>query len=402
MDIVIIANFCMDFSEKDNGRFSYLAKELSRHNKVEIVTSDFYHITKRKRSSFPETLYQITYINEPGYKKNISLKRFVSHFIWGKNVEKYIKHRKKPDVIYCAVPSLTAAHKVARYCKKKKIRFVVDIQDLWPEAFQMIITNPVISKMLFTPLRIITNNIYKQADDIFAVSQTYVERALSVNKKCDTGHVVYLGTDIKAFDNNVKKYTDFHKEEGELWLAYCGTLGKSYDITCVIDALALLGDKAKNIKFIIMGDGPQQEAFQMYAQKKQIDARFVGRLPYDKMCALLSICDIAVNPIIGKSVASIINKHADYAASGLPVLNTQSSREYINLIESYQMGFNSVSGNVVQLAENLEKFLVSKELRIEMGANSRLCAEQRFDRACTYSEIVNILVNGDQYERKIN
>lgn len=402
MDIVIIANFCMDFSETDNGRFSYLAKKLSRQNKVEIITSDFYHITKRKRSSFPETPYQITYISEPGYKKNISLERFVSHFIWGKNVENYIKNRKIPDVIYCAVPSLTAAYKVARWCKKKKIRFVVDIQDLWPEAFQMIIPIPLVSKLLFTPLSIITNEIYKQADDIFGVSQAYVERALAVNKKCTSGQVVYLGTDITVFDHNSQKKIDFYKEKGELWLAYCGTLGKSYDITCVIDALDLLGDKGKNIKFIIMGDGPQKEAFQMYAKKKQVDARFVGRLPYDKMCAVLSICDIAVNPIIEKSVASIINKHADYAASGLPVLNTQSSKEYINLIESYYMGINSIPGNAMQLAENLEKLLVSEELRIEMGINSRLCAEQRFDRAYTYSKIVNILVNGEQYEEKNN
>lgn len=28
MDVVIIANFCMDFSETDNGRFRYLANLL--------------------------------------------------------------------------------------------------------------------------------------------------------------------------------------------------------------------------------------------------------------------------------------------------------------------------------------------------------------------------------------
>jgi hypothetical protein len=46
-DIVIIANFCRDFSETDNGRFMYLCKELSKDNKVEIITSDFGHTSKK-------------------------------------------------------------------------------------------------------------------------------------------------------------------------------------------------------------------------------------------------------------------------------------------------------------------------------------------------------------------
>lgn len=49
MDIVIIANYTMDFSKSDNGRFSYLANLLSADNRVEIVTSEFYHITKKER-----------------------------------------------------------------------------------------------------------------------------------------------------------------------------------------------------------------------------------------------------------------------------------------------------------------------------------------------------------------
>lgn len=61
------------------------------------------------------------------------------------------------------------------------------------------------------------------------------------------------------------------------------------------------------------------------------------------MCGALVACDMAVNPIVGTSIASNINKHADYAASGKPVLNTQKSDEYRKLIDKYQMGFNCIS-----------------------------------------------------------
>ncbi|MDD6647453.1 MAG: hypothetical protein PUF60_06580 [Firmicutes bacterium] len=68
MDIVIVANFCMDFSETDNGRFSYLADLLADDNNVEIVTSSFYHVTKEHRHGVIQgKKYKVTYIDEPGY-----------------------------------------------------------------------------------------------------------------------------------------------------------------------------------------------------------------------------------------------------------------------------------------------------------------------------------------------
>ena len=116
MDIVIISEFCEDFSKSDNDRFFYLAKMLADDNNVEIITSSFRHTTKRQRNK-PATAwsFKITFIEEPGYLKNVCLKRFYSHYIWGRNVEKYIRTRKKPDVIYCALPSLTGPNLIAKY-----------------------------------------------------------------------------------------------------------------------------------------------------------------------------------------------------------------------------------------------------------------------------------------------
>lgn len=138
-DIVIIANFCRNFLETDNGRFMYLCKELSKDNKVEIITNDFNHDLKKHKDPLKHNWpFTITFLHEPGYKKNISLQRFRSHHAWGKTVAKYLKERKRPNVVYCAVPSLTAPYEAAKYCKENNVKFIIDIQDLWPEAFQMV------------------------------------------------------------------------------------------------------------------------------------------------------------------------------------------------------------------------------------------------------------------------
>ena len=146
MDILIISQFGSTYSENDNDRFLYIAKKMCINNRVEIVTSSFCHEKKNHRvTAQKEWPFKITFLNEIGYKKNVCIKRFLSHFIWGINLKKYLKQRKTPDVVYCAVPSLTGPYFVAKYCKKNKVKFVLDIQDLWPEAFKMVYHEPILS-----------------------------------------------------------------------------------------------------------------------------------------------------------------------------------------------------------------------------------------------------------------
>lgn len=398
MDIVIISEFCGDFSESDNDRFFYLAKMLTGiigdkvcSDTVEIVTSSFSHATKSQRRELVEKQpIKITYIKEPGYKKNVCLKRFFSHHMWGKNTLKYIKSRgKKPDVIYCAIPSLTGPNLIAKYCNREGIRFIIDVQDLWPEAFQMVFNVPMISTLVFAPFQAMANEIYKRADAICAVSDTYCARAAKENNKCKDTTTVFLGTELATFDKYAMEKPIREKQEGEVWLAYCGTLGSSYDLTCVVDALAIINDR--RIRFIVMGDGPKLEEFETYAKQKRVNAEFVGRLQYNSMCSLLSKCDITVNPITYKAAQSIINKHADYAASGLPVVSTQENREYRKLVEEYYMGFNCKNNDANDLAEKLKILIDDLSLRLEMGYNARKCAEERFDRKNIYQQIVQLI-----------
>lgn len=394
MDIVILADFCGKLNRTGNSRFIYLADILWKNHNVEIITSDFQHGDKSHFTSEPQGYpYKITMLHEPGYPKNICLQRFYSHFVWGKNVKKYLANRKKPDVIYCAIPTLQTSYEAAKYCKKHNIRFIADVQDLWPEAFQMVFNIPVLSSLIFAPFKWIANGIYKRADEVVAVSDTYVNRALSVNKTVKKGHTVFLGTDLQTFDENVKN-NPVQKPDGEVWLAYCGTLGASYDLTCVFDALDLVREKGiVPPKFVVMGDGPRRNEFESYAQKKNLDVVFTGRLPYDQMCGRLCACDITVNPIVHGSAGSIINKHSDYAMSGLPVLNTQECEEYRKLVSEYNMGFNCINGNASDLAEKLILLIQDEALRLEMGKNARRCAEEKFDRKNSYSEIISCIEN---------
>lgn len=395
MKVLMIAQFNTFPFEGGNSRFSYLLDLFDyEKNEVEFITSRFKHSSKMFRDinedEKRELNYKLTLLDEPGYKKNVSIKRLYSHKVLSKNLNNYLNSLNyKPDVIYCAIPSIDVANVAVRYANKNKIKFIIDIQDLWPEAFKMAINIPILSDLLFFPMMRKANYIYSHSDEILAVSQTYVDRGLSVCTKNKKSLSVYLGTNLKYFDKcALENKVSFN--DGLIRIAYIGTLGTSYDIKTVIDAVKILmTKKINNIKFVVMGDGPLRNSFEEYARENNINYEFTGKLEYPKMVGFLSSCDIAVNPIVGLSVASIINKVGDYAAAGLPVINTQNSQEYRNLIDNYSAGFNCENGNASDIADKMEKLITNRKLRINMGKGNRLLAEEKFDRDKTYKDIID-------------
>lgn len=393
--ILIIDHFSQPPNEPGNNRFIYLAELLCKRNyEVEIITTDFSHKNKKTRNKnipgIEQLSYKYTMLYEPGYPKNVCIKRFYSHYIFGKNLAKYLKTISKPDLVYAAIPSLDVGKIARKYCKKNNISFFIDIQDLWPEAFKLVLNIPLISDMIFFPLMVTENRIFKAADEIITVSDTYLKRGLKKNLK-DKGLVVYLGTDLNKFDN-IYNNSNTIKKNGDIWLIYVGTLGHSYNIKIVIDAISKLNlSGLNNIKFKVLGDGPLLEEFRNYSRLKKVDVDFLGRKDYKEMIVYLANADIAVNPISKGAAQSIINKHSDYAASGLPVVSTQENYEYQNLINKYSCGFNCNVENSGQVAEAIRKLVLDINLRNKMRNGSRKMAEELFDRSNTNTKIINLI-----------
>lgn len=393
MDILLIAQYIGNIEELENSnnRFLYLAKLMQEKHKVEIVTSSFVHQKKRIASFVPNSFNgcKITALHECGYKKNISLGRIISNRKLAENLKLYLKKRKKPDLIYCAVPSLDFAYVAAKYAKKKGIKFIIDIQDLWPEAFKMAFKIPIVSDLIFWPLNKQADIIYNSADTVVGVSNTYCERAMLVNKTAK--HMcVFIGTELEKFDE-YKENTNCKKETDKMILAYCGSLSDSYDLKVVIDALQILKHKMYNIEFWVMGDGLMRNELEAYAKQSEIETIFWGRLDYPEMCKKLSCADMCINPIKKGSAATIINKHADYAAAGIAVINTQESSEYRTLLEKYNCGINCICGSAHSVAEAIEFLYLNPTVRMQMGNNARKMAEDLFDRKKSYVEILESL-----------
>lgn len=395
LNLLIISNYWHFDWEKSSSRYnSIAAMAADRGFNVEVLTSAFYHTNKKRRTiqgNTPLTApYKFTLVNESGYRKNVSVKRIISHFQFASGVIKCLKSRKPPDIIYLFVPPTGLAKKVVSFAKKYNIKIIIDIQDLWPEAFEMLLPKPI-SKLLL-PMKRNINFAYSYADEIVAVSKAYIKKVKPINKKNCTGLSVYIGTDIFVFDSYAQNAPALKGKLKPVTMAYIGMLGHSYDLTFVMESLKrLIADGYDEIEFLVMGDGPLQKRSVNYAKSNNLPVRFTGRLSYKDMVQNLVRCDFAINVLNNRSHASIINKHADYAAAGIPMINIQKDTEFNDLILQYNAGFVCPLGDAESLQKAMKALASNTELRLEMGKNSRKLAEELFDKSSTYKAVIDLI-----------
>lgn len=386
--------------ESGTSRFSYLAGFLSENGyKVDLIGSTFQHFKKAPRDI--ERLkglklpYNLVFIPEPGYKKNVDIRRIYSNYIETRNTLKFLKkYSKRYDLIYCVIPPNVLSAKVGRLCRQNQIPYIVDVEDLWPEAMKMVLKIPVLSHILFAPYWRDAAQTYRYADGVIGTSDEYTLRAFKKREKNIPYATVYVGTELDVFDEGVKKYSgEFSKASGEFWVTYAGSIGASYDIRTLIDAAKIIQENGKeSIKFYILGTGSLKQEMESYAETIQCyNVEFLGYVEYQKMAAFLSKSDVLINSYIKNAPQSIVTKIGDYLAAGKPMINTLASPEFMEKVDREKFGINIEAENKEQLVEAILKLQENPEMCVELGVNARMVAEGQFDRKVGYRKILGMV-----------
>ena len=399
MRIFIIANYSSVPGEKSELRFSYLADRLAdKGHDVTLITSSFSHRLKKHRDEVAVNdilsgKYKVKLIKESGYKKHVGLGRILSIRRFGVNLGEELKRVKElPDLIYFSFPTFYSAHVCLRFAKKFGIPAIIDIQDLWPEALQVVLKLPdFLFKILFYPFVLKADRIYKESNAIIGVSESFVERANKVNSTVSTLSV-YIGVDLKNFNNY--EYSRI-KPEGELWMIYIGGISHSYDLKTVFAALNILVHERgmDHLRVKILGTGPQKEQLEQITASLNIPVEFTGLLKYPEMVNYLKNSDIALNAIVKDSKSSITNKFGDFVAAGLPILSSSENMELKKLILKNKIGLNYLAGDAIELSVKIETLIKNKDKMNQFSKNSRRLAEEKFDRRKSYDKIIDVIEN---------
>lgn len=398
--IAIVTLFVALEGEKGYSRFRSLAEILSKEYAVDIITSSFQHWEKKQRDTDKlmkenkEKPYQLKFAYEPGYKKNVDIRRMRSHKAAAGNIIKLLEEAEY-DLIYCIIPDNYVAAEVAAYAKKKGKKLIIDVEDLWPEAMQMVLHLPkAIDRMVFKSFRRNARRAYEAADGIVGTSDEYRDIPSSrygidiKNRK-----TVYVGCDLEEYDEGVSEFLpEIEKKENEFWVVYAGNLGSSYDIPTLIKAAQkLYAQGQRDIKVKILGGGPLEEDFKNIKEESPCYVEFVGYTPYRKMAAYLVKSDVTVNSFVKKAPQSIVTKIGDYLAAGKPMINTCSSAEFRKKVEKDGFGINVTAEDRDKLADAVMELYENPQACKRMGETARRIAEKQFDRKQSYLVISNMI-----------
>ena len=353
-----------------------------------VVTTDFNHAKKRYYESNEAEHPNQVALHVPCYKKNLSIKRIWSHLIFARQLKKYLNSlSEKSSAIYCTVPTSSSAYVCAKYCKKHGVKFVIDVIDLWPDSLLPLVKGETVIKAMLYPWTYLTRYAYKSADVIMGESVKYANEAKKYNQKADV-YPVYLGVDMHII-NSVKeeKPVLLAKPEDEVWIAYAGALGVSYDFSTLLEAVKSIHGRYK-YKLWFVGDGVRRGEIESLIKQYGLNAEITGFLPYDQLLGYLSYCDIAIN-IFRKDTKVVYSyKFNDYVAMDCFVLNSLEG-ETAQMIDDYKIGRNfNFSDNL--LSTVLDDTLKNWDTYEKWTHNCQRLIEEKLDKEKIYSVVREI------------
>lgn len=168
------------------GRYWRMAEAfVAAGHRVTYWTADFSHTTKRPRVTVDSSRWpdgypssaagslEVALVPTLPYAKNLSFRRIVSHVRLANSwLLAALARDAKPDLVIASVPPLRLATNAMRYARKVKAKFIVDIQDAWPETFYR-----VVPRWLCAPLKAMARRLYRGADAVTAVAESYIALA---------------------------------------------------------------------------------------------------------------------------------------------------------------------------------------------------------------------------------
>lgn len=376
-------------------RYTFLCALLAQAGyEVHFITSRFQHWDKEMRPEGfdPKTPYEVHLIDEPGYPKNMCPQRIWSHHVMAKNVAAFFEQDHAFDLIYCQIPPNDVAVSVAEAADRYRIPLIIDVNDLWPEAFRVALDVPVVSGVAFAPFYAQAKRAYALADAIVGTSDEYASRPFKDRPSNIPKLVVYVGNDLAEFDRGVDEFAlEIDRPEDELWVTYAGTLSACYDLATLIQAVAQVAEKRPSVRLKLLGDGVDRAALEQAAADTGAPVDFLGYVPYRQMAAYLECSDVLVNSLARKAPQSVPTKIADYLAAGKPMVNTSPSPEFGLKVAQDDFGVNVEPEQPDLLAQALDQLLSDEPERMRMGMNAREVAEEQFDRAKSYQATLKLV-----------
>lgn len=288
----------------------------------------------------------------------------------------------KADLVFTfEVSPMTQALIGVWYSQKYKIPNYLYVQDLWPENVEMVtgITSPIVIR----PISKMVNYIYRNCDEIFATSPSFV-REIQKRVPERAEKVLYWPQYAEEFYSPTEEKSDLIPQDDVLNITFTGNIGTAQGLDILPQTAKLLKEQDVKVRFNIVGDGRNKAHLIACIKESDVEEYFnlIGWQPATSIPSILSASDAAFlsfanNALYSKTIPA---KLQSYMACGIPIL-ASACGETKCIIEEANCGLVADINQRENMADTIISFLnTSKDRRDDMKLNAINYYRTYFDK----------------------
>ena len=301
----------------------------------------------------------------------------------------------KPDVIIATSPQLLVALSGWWLAWWKRVPFVFEVRDLWPESLAAVGAGSE-GTLLHRTLGAIAGFLYRRADRIVVVTPAFKDHLIRYwNVPAAKISVVENGveTDLFRLDPAVMEVRKQLKLEDRFLICYIGTMGNAHGLETVIAAAEELQTALPRALFLLIGEGAEKERIvELAAARKLTNIQFLDQQPRERIPAYISAADLCLVMLKKTELFKTVipTKLLEYMACERPVIVAVDGQAR-QIVEEAGAGVFVEPENSKELVRAILELEAERERGRQMGANGRQYIVNKLSREKTARDYITVL-----------
>jgi glycosyltransferase involved in cell wall biosynthesis len=300
----------------------------------------------------------------------------------------------RPDVVIATSPQLLVGLSGWWIARCKRVPFVFEVRDLWPESLAAVGVGDANSSLHRT-LGKIAGFLYRHSDRIVVVTPAFedylVEHWRVPREKIS---VIENGveTDLFAPQPATKLRNELGVAE-KFVVSYIGTMGMAHGLETILTAAAQLRGTNPEVAFLMLGEGADKERIVELARHRNLNnLRFVDQQPREKIpgyiCASDACMVLLKKTDLFKTV--IPTKMLEFMSCERPVILGVDGQAR-SILEEAGGGLVIEPENSEALVSAVRSLSANRELAHKLGQKGREHMLRKFSRRQTAERYVRVL-----------
>jgi len=301
----------------------------------------------------------------------------------------------KPDVVIATSPQLLCALSGWWLAWWKRVPFVFEVRDLWPESLAAVGAGTE-GTLLHRTLGAIAGFLYRRADRIVVVSPAFKDHLIRHwDVPAAKISIVENGveTDLFRLDPAAIEVRKQLQLEDRFLICYIGTMGNAHGLETLIAAAEELQTALTNAMFLLIGEGAEKERIvELAAARGLTNIRFLGQQPREQIPAYVSAADLCLVMLKKTELFKTVipTKLLEYMACERPVIVAVDGQAR-QIVEEAGAGVFVEPEDSKALAKAILDLAEAREHRRQMGASGRQYIVNRFSREKTAQDYIAVL-----------